>query len=162
QQMHDFPAGAGCCLFAFDHAVDDKGQVRADLSTFYTPNEYAARVAEESNGRFAWVASVHPYREDAVERLQAALARKAVAVEWLPSAMNIDMRDPRCRPFYEVLAKSGVPLIVHCGEEKAVPGAGREELGNPLLARAALEAGVRFVMAHAASLGTAHDIDRPS
>jgi uncharacterized protein len=55
-----------------------------------------------------------------------------------------------------------VPLIVHCGEEKAVPGAGRDELGNPLHVRHALAAGVRVVMAHCASLGDAADIDQRS
>ena len=159
---HDFPAGARWCLFAFEHSLDDTGRVRADWSTFHVPNEYAARVAEESGGRFEWVASVHPYREDALERLQAALRLEAVAVKWLPSAMNIDLRDPRCRPFYDALAASGVPLIVHCGEEQAVRGAAREDLGNPLLVRAPLEAGVRVVMAHAASLGEAQDLDRRS
>ena len=43
-----------------------------------------------------------------------------------------------------------------------MPGAGRDELGNPLHARAALERGVRVLMAHCASLGHAHDIDRRS
>ncbi|HJW12850.1 MAG TPA: hypothetical protein VJ598_13725, partial [Albitalea sp.] len=43
-----------------------------------------------------------------------------------------------------------------------VPGAGRDDLGNPLLVRAPLAAGVRVVMAHAASLGHANDIDLPS
>ena len=40
-----------------------------------------------------------------------------------------------------------------------MPGAGRDELGNPLLVRAALEHGVRVVVAHCASLGTALDLD---
>ena len=34
-----------------------------------------------------------------------------------------------------------VPLVVHCGEEKAVPGAEREALGNPLAMRAPLAQG---------------------
>jgi mannonate dehydratase len=86
----------------------------------------------------------------------------AVALKWLPSAMNIDLADRRCRRIYDRLAATGVPLIVHAGEEKAVPGAGRDDLGNPLLVRHALAAGVRVVMAHAASLGKARDLDRPS
>jgi len=43
-----------------------------------------------------------------------------------------------------------------------VPGAGRDELGNPLHVRAPLEAGVRVTVAHAASLGHAADLDRRS
>jgi mannonate dehydratase len=158
----DFPTGARWLLFAFDHAHDDAGLRRADWTTFHVPNAYAAQVAAQHAERFACVASIHPYRDDALQRLNDALSQGAVAMKWLPSAMNIDMRHPRCRPFYERLASSGLPLIVHCGEEKAVPGAGRDELGNPLLARHPLAAGVRVVMAHCASLGHAHDIDLPS
>jgi len=158
----DFPEGARWLLFAFDHAHDDSGQRRTDWTTFHVPNRYAATVATAHAQRFAWVASVHPYRDDAIERLDEAVEQGAVAMKWLPSAMNIDMRHPRCQPFFDRLAKSGLPLIVHCGEEKAVPGAGRDELGNPLLVRHALQAGVRVVMAHAASLGHANDTDRPS
>ena len=43
-----------------------------------------------------------------------------------------------------------------------MPGAGRDELGNPLHARVPLAHGVRVVMAHCASLGSAHDLDRLS
>ena len=157
-----FPEGARWLLFAFDHACDAQGAERADWTSFHVPNDYAAQVAAQYPQRFHWVASVHPYREDALKRLDAALARGAVALKWLPSAMNVDLADPRCRPLYDRLATTGVPLIVHGGEEKAVPGAGRDDLGNPLLVRHALEAGVRVVMAHAASLGKARDLDRPS
>ena len=75
--------------------------------------------------------------------------------------MAIDLRDARLRPFYEQLAARGMPLIVHCGEEHAVPGAGREDLGNPLLLREPLRHGVRVIAAHCASLGRALDLDRP-
>jgi mannonate dehydratase len=157
-----FPRGARWMLFAFDEAHDDAGHPRADWTTFHVPNDYAARIAAAHPQRFEWVASIHPYREDAVERLDAAAVAGARAVKWLPSAMNIDPRDPRCRPFYDRLARLGLPLIVHSGEEKAVPGAHREDFGNPLLMRVPLEHGVRVIVAHAASLGAAHDTDRPS
>ena len=75
---------------------------------------------------------------EAQNRLDSALAQGAVALKWLPSSMAIDLRAPRLTPFYERLASTRLPVIVHCGEEKAVPGAGREDLGNPLLVRAAL------------------------
>ncbi|MBS0444853.1 MAG: amidohydrolase family protein [Proteobacteria bacterium] len=158
----DFPAGARWLLYAFDYACDDHGRQMPAWTTFQVPNDYAAAMAAAHADRFAWVASVHPYRDDAVERLDAALSNGAIALKWLPSAMNIDLRDRRCSLLYDRLARSGTPLIVHCGEEKAVPGAGRDDLGNPLLVRAALARGVRVVMAHAASLGAASDLDRPS
>ncbi len=162
QLAADFPGGARWLLYAFDHALDDKARERPDWTTFHVPNAYAAQVAQRRPDRFDWVASVHPYREDAVARLDVALAAGARAVKWLPSAMNIDLRDARCAPFYARLAASGVPLIVHCGEEKAAPGAGRDELGNPLLVRVPLAQGVRVIVAHCASLGQALDLDQKS
>ena len=158
----DFPAGARWWLFAFEQAHDDAGQPQPDHSSFHVPDAYAAHIARQHPSRFDWVASIHPYRDDALARLDAALAAGAVAVKWLPSAMNIDLRDPRSRAFCERLAHAGRPLIVHCGEEKAVPGAGRDELGNPLLVRHALDSGTRVIVAHAASLGHADDIDKRS
>lgn len=159
-----FPPGARWLLFAFDRALDDQGRERPDWTTFHVPDAYARQVAAQTPERFGWVASIHPLRADALARLDAALAGGARALKWLPSAMAIDLRDPRLRPFYDRLAATRTPLIVHCGEEKAVPGAGRDELGNPLLVRAPLEAGVRVVIAHCASLGQALDLDqrRPS
>ncbi|MGQ3053226.1 MAG: amidohydrolase family protein [Roseateles sp.] len=155
----DFPVGARWMLFAFDHACDSAGRPVAAHTTFHVPNAYAAGVAAACPQRFAWVASIHPHRPDALARLDEALAQGAVALKWLPSAMNIDLRHPRLRPFYERLAAARLPVIVHCGEERAVPGAGRDELGNPLHVRAALAQGVRVVVAHCASLGNALDLD---
>jgi predicted TIM-barrel fold metal-dependent hydrolase len=158
----EFPSGARWLLFAFDHALDDRGVERPEWTTFHVPNTYAAAVARAAPQRFGWVASVHPYRPDALERLDAAVRNGALAVKWLPSAMNIDVADRRCRPFYDRLSRLQMPLIVHCGEERAVPGAGRDAYGNPLRVRAPLEAGVKVIVAHAASLGDASDTDRPS
>ena len=158
----DFPRGAHWLLFAFDNAHGDHGAPHADATTFHVPDRYARAVASAHGDRFGFVASIHPYAADALERLDGAIAAGALAVKWLPSAMNIDPRDARCRPFYDRLAKSRLPLIVHFGEEQAVPGAGRDAFGNPLLARVPLAAGVRVVMAHCASLGHAADSDKRS
>ncbi len=157
----DFPAGARWLLYAFDEALDEQGLVQPDWTTFHVPDRYAAEVAEAQAQRFAWVASIHPYRDDALARLEQAIAAGALAIKWLPSSMNIDLRERRLRPFYARLAAARLPLIVHCGEEKAVPGADRNELGNPLLAREPLSQGVRVIIAHCASLGQALDLDRP-
>jgi uncharacterized protein len=156
----DFPAGARWLLFAFEHAHDDLGARQPGHTTFHVPDAWAAHIAQQHAERFGWVASIHPYRSDALERLDRALGQGALAVKWLPSAMNIDLRDVRCVPFYQRLQRARVPLIVHVGEEKAVPGAGRDDLGNPLLLRVPLQHGVRVIAAHCASLGSALDIDQ--
>ena len=162
QLAEAFPSGARWLLFAFERAHDAQGRVCAEGTTFHVSNAYAAAVAAAHPQRFGWVASLHPYRPDAVEALRAALDAGALAVKWLPSSMGIDPLDARCRPFYALLAARGVPLIVHCGDEHAVPGLNQQAYGNPLRLRAPLQAGVRVIAAHCASLGVADDLDRRS
>lgn len=158
----EMPAGAKVVLLAFDFSHDEGGRRREDLTTFGVSNEYAHRVAAARRDRFEWIASVHPYRADAIEALEAARRAGARAVKWLPPAMNIDMAAARCRPFYEALRRVDLPLLVHVGEEQAVAGARRHDLANPLFLRHPLEAGVRVIAAHCASLGTSVDLEAAS
>jgi mannonate dehydratase len=146
-------------LFAYDWTVDPYGRERPERTAMHTPNEYALRVAREHEEALA-CASVHPYRRDAVERLERAAEEGAVAVKWLPNAMGIDPASALCDAFYAKLAELGLPLLCHAGLELAVPGA-EAELGNPLRLRRALEHGVRVVVAHCASAGSAYDLDAP-
>jgi mannonate dehydratase len=95
----DFPTGARWLLFAFDHACDERGQPVPEWTTFQVPNAYAAQIGAAHPERFAWVASVHPYREDAIERLDAALA-VAERDEHRPArpALRRLVRSPRAQP----------------------------------------------------------------
>jgi mannonate dehydratase len=147
-------------LLAFDHFHTTDGRLDAEHSAFYTPNDYARNVAARWPAYFEWAASIHPYRADCVEALEQAARDRARAVKWLPAAQGMDPASPRCDRFYEALARLHLPLIVHAGEERAVEGAGRQELGNPLRLRRALEHGVRVVVAHCASIGSDRDLDR--
>ena len=157
--VDDCPPGAKFMLLAFDFTFDEAGRRREDLTTFAVPDAYAQRIARLKPERFEWIASVHPYRPDALARLEDAKRAGARAVKWLPPAMGIDLASPRCHGFYEALARLDLPLLVHLGEEQAVAGARRHELGNPLHARAALDRGVRVIAAHCATLGESADID---
>jgi mannonate dehydratase len=148
-------------LLAFDHFVDESGQERPGESAFHTPNDYVLKLAA-THEPFLAVASVHPYRADALDRLDAAAAQGAVAVKWLPNSMGIDPASARCDAFYERLATLGLPLITHGGREYAVEGGHGQELGNPLRLRRALDAGVRVVVAHCASFGDNLDLDAPA
>lgn len=157
--VDELPPGAKVMLLAFDFAHDPDGTRREDLTTFAVPDAYASRVARARPDRFEWIASVHPYRRDAVAALEAAKATGARAVKWLPQAMDIDLAHPKCRESYATLRRLRLPLLVHVGEEQAVEGAARHDLGNPLSLRIPLDAGVRVVAAHCASLGESPDLD---
>jgi mannonate dehydratase len=149
-------------LMAFDRAYDEAGQVRPDATEFFTPNDWALGVAKAHPEYFAVCGSVHPYRPDALAELERVVAAGAVAIKWLPNAMNIDPSSPRCDAFYDALVRLEVPLICHAGEEKAVHAEERQRLGNPLHLRRPLSRGVTVVMAHCASLGQNPDLDAAS
>ncbi|HUG75989.1 MAG TPA: hypothetical protein VML57_00720 [Burkholderiales bacterium] len=147
-------------LFAFDRAHDEQGRADPEHTAFHVPDAYARDIARAHPQYFEWAASIHPWRGDAIEALQRAKAGGARAVKWLPSAMGIDPASPRCDRFYDWLSKHDLPLITHAGLELAVTGRGAHDFGNPLRLRRALDAGVRVVIAHCASIGEDRDIDR--
>ena len=147
-------------LFAFERAFDDRGEPDLPHSMFYVPDAYTSDTAKKHARYFEWAASVHPYRADALDALEGAKQDGAVAVKWLPSAMNIDPASKRCDAFYDFLSRNNIPLIVHAGEERAVTGSEKHEYGNPLRLRRALDAGVRVVIAHCASMGEDRDLDK--
>jgi mannonate dehydratase len=157
--MDGFPPGAKILLFAFDWAHDEQGRALRQDSAFHVPNAYAAHVARTHPARMEWAASIHPYRAGALEALEQAIALGARAVKWLPAAMAIDPAAKRCDAFYRALARHDLPLISHAGHELAVAGSARQDYGNPLKLRRALEHGVRVVVAHCASQGDDLDSD---
>ena len=152
--------GAKLLLFAFERAYADDGRRDDALTSLYVPDAYARELAREHARYFEWVASIHPYRADCVAALEGAKRDGARAVKWLPAAMGMDPASPRCDRFYEATARLDLPLISHAGRERAVLGTDRQDYGNPLRLRRALDAGVRVVVAHCASMGEDRDLDK--
>jgi mannonate dehydratase len=146
------PAGR-LVLLGFDHQVDRDGTEKPGRSPFYVPNDYVLGLAERYPEIEACV-SIHPYRQDAVERLDQAVEQGAVGVKWLPNAQGIDPSDKRCYRFYRRMAELGIPLLTHAGHELSVDSA-FQTLGNPLHLRRALDHGVKVIVAHCASFGKA-------
>ena len=159
-RVESLPTRGTSLLMAFDQVHDEEGRPRPEASIFSVPNDHMFRAVALSE-RFAPCASVHPYRRDAAEALHEAADRGAVAIKWLPNAMHIDPASALCEASYRVMAERGLTLISHGGEESAVPSPDTQELGNPLRLRAALDAGVRVVVAHCASHGHSKDLDAP-
>ncbi len=152
--------GAKLLLFAFDRTHGERGEVLWERSSFYVPDAYARDTARAAPQAFEWAASVHPYRADCVQALERAKAQGARAVKWLPAAMGMDPGSPLCDRFYEAAARLKLPLISHAGLERAVMGTDIQDYGNPLRLRRALDAGVRVVVAHCASMGQDRDLDQ--
>lgn len=140
-------------LLAFERHVDDDGNEVPERTEIFTPNEYPLEVAKLYPDHVVAGCSVHPYRKDAIERLERCLDAGARAVKWLPNAMNIDPSSPRCDAFFDVLARRKIPLVTHTGDEAAVDARDLQRLGDPRLLARALDRGVVVVAAHVASTG---------
>jgi mannonate dehydratase len=153
------PRGVKALLYAFERTHREDGTPDLERTSFFVPDAYARDTARAAPDRFEWVASIHPYRADALEALEAAARDGARAVKWLPNVMAMDPASPRCDRFYAALARLDLPLVSHVGHEAAVLG-DTPDLGNPLRLRRALEAGVRVIGAHCASRGQDRDLDR--
>lgn len=163
EQAHSAAASGALdaiALFAHERIYTDAGEVQAAGQELFVPNEYVFACAERPamRGRYLPVASVHPYRRDAVEETARWIERGAAALKWLPNSQGMDPRDRRCAPVFELLARKKVPLIVHTGGEHTVRVT-RPELGNPEVMRPALERGVSVIMAHSGTKSGLFDSD---
>jgi mannonate dehydratase len=157
-QTDAFPEAARFAMLAFDWYHDAGGVARPERSTFYVPNDYVARICKKEP-RWTFFASVHPYRPDALTELERVHALGATGIKWLPNAMGIDPLDRRCDAFYDKLRELQLVLLTHAGHELAVHGDDAQALGNPLRLRKPLEHGIKVVVAHCASYGSASDLD---
>ena len=157
-RLQGLPPGCKLVLLAMDRYHDSEGRARPERTHFSVPDALCEQAVRRWPDRFEWAASVHPYRVDAVERIAEVVRRGALAVKWIPAAQGIDPASARCEPMYRELARHGLALITHAGQERAT--AGDDALGNPLRLRRALDAGVRVIVAHCATMGDAVDLDR--
>ncbi|MCX7886156.1 MAG: amidohydrolase family protein, partial [Verrucomicrobiae bacterium] len=149
-----FPHPVVCYLYAMDRYYRPDGVVDLNRTPFYVSNDYVFEVAKRWPSLFVPVISVHPHRPDALEELDRWSARGCRFVKWLPNAMGIDPSDARLDPFYRRLRERGMTLLAHTGYERALVVAEHQQaLGNPLLLRRPLAAGVRVVALHCASDG---------
>ena len=158
QLCRALPPGFKAMLLAFDWWHDEQGRPQPDQSTLHVPNAYVTRLAKVEPDIFEWIASIHPYRPDAIDALQQAHAEGAKAVKWLPQVMNIDPASVKCQRFYQTCADLNLPILTHGGREFALPGS-EHTLGNPLRLRRALDSGVRIAVAHSATYGRDTDLD---
>lgn len=148
-------------LLAFDKNYSPEGTANPEKTEFFVPNEYVFELAAQYPDLFIPNISVNPYRVDALIELERWAKQGARIVKWLPNAMGIDPSDPRCDPFYQKMKELDLILLSHGGEEKAVEADEDQKLGNPLLLRRPLDAGVKVIVAHCAGLGENEDTDDP-
>lgn len=140
-------------LLALDGVYRD-GEYIEDESHLVVPNDHIIRIAQ-NNRRILFGASVHPCREETamLDETKRCMDKGAVLFKWIPSAQQIDPGDNRCKPFYELLADSGVPLLCHTGGELAVPTSRSDanDFNDPRKLQTALDMGVKVIAGHCAA-----------
>lgn len=136
-------------LLAQDEVYDADGTRHPELGTFYVPNDYVLRAARLCP-EFLPCVSIHPARPDALDELARCVEAGAVMLKLLPNCHNVDCSDVRYRPFWEALAKAGLPLLAHTGGEHTVQVI-NVEYSDPRYLRLPLECGVNVIAAHAAT-----------
>jgi len=138
-------------VLAMDGVMDSQGNLDRNRTEIYIPNDFLARECR-THSNLLFGASINPYRPDAVERLDRAVADGAVLLKWLPSIQSIDPADASLAQFYRRLEELKLPLLTHTGTEESFTTA-HNELGDPQRLRLALEMGVTVIAAHCASNG---------
>ncbi len=139
-------------ILAMDGVVGVDGELDLEKTEIYIPNDFLAKeIRRYPNLLFG--ASVNPYRNDAIKRLEKAAAEGAVLIKWLPSIQLIDPSDEALIPFYKRLRELGLPLLTHTGSEESFTWK-QDELADPVRLRLPLSMGVAVIAAHAASNGS--------
>ena len=154
------PAHGKYHILGFDWHYLKGGERHEGKSTFYTSNECIEYLWKKRPDLFVPVISVHPYRKDAVARLDYWAGKGVRYIKWLPSAQGIDPSDPDNDNYYRTMIRNNMVLLSHVGEEKAVEAEQDQELANPLCFRRPLDMGLKIIMAHAGSLGKNRDVDK--
>ncbi|NQV15991.1 amidohydrolase family protein [bacterium] len=160
-QIAGFPVHFKILGLALDRHYLENGEIDEDETEIYVPNQYLFDLSRLFPEHILPAISVHPYRKEAVSELEFGAAQGARVVKWIPNAQGIDPSSEQCDPFYEAMVRLDMVLLTHAGVEYAVDSGGRQHLGNPLLLRRALDAGVKVIVAHCAVAGEALDIDDP-
>ncbi len=146
-------------ILALDKFYNKNGVANFAKTEFYTSNEYVFTLSQNNPNIFIPVISIHPYRNDAIEKLVYWGEKGVKYIKWLPNAMGFSPDDKNIIPFYEEMIKQKMTLLSHTGYEEAVKAKDFQECGNPLLLRTPLDLGVKVIAAHCASYGTAIDLD---
>ena len=135
-------------LLAMDYPYDPSGNCLKGKAKFYVPNDHVFRLAKKYS-QIIPACSIHPARKDAIEELERSVENGAKVLKLLPNCHNVDCTDNQYRPFWQKLAKLGLPFLAHTGGEFSVPVL-NPKFADPRILRLPLESGVKVIAAHGA------------
>ena len=139
----------GACLLAQEAVYKDDGTVWKDAGNAFVPNDYVLGLARDYK-EFIPAVSIHPARPDAIEELHRCLEQGAAMMKCLPNCQNINCNDSKFKPFWNLMAETGLPLLAHTGGEHTLQVV-NADYADPETLRLPLECGVNVIAAHAAT-----------
>ena len=137
------------CLLAQEAVYKDDGTVWKDAGNAFIPNDYVLGLARDYK-EFIPAVSIHPARPDAIEELHRCLEQGAAMMKCLPNCQNINCNDSKFKPFWNLMAETGLPLLAHTGGEHTLQVV-NADYADPETLRLPLECGVNVIAAHAAT-----------
>jgi predicted TIM-barrel fold metal-dependent hydrolase len=144
-------------LLAMDYPYDPSGNCLKEKAKFYVPNDHVLGLAKKYS-QIIPACSIHPARKDAVEELERCAEKGAKVLKLLPNCHNVDCSDIQYQPFWEKLAKLGLPFLAHTGGEFSVPVLDAK-FADPRILQLPLECGVKVIAAHGAGKSGIWDPD---
>ena len=137
------------CLLAQEAVYKDDGTLWKDAGNAFVPNDYVLGLARDYK-EFIPAVSIHPARPDAIEELHRCLEQGAAMMKCLPNCQNINCNDSKFKPFWSLMAETGLPLLAHTGGEHTLQVV-NADYADPETLRLPLECGVNVIAAHAAT-----------
>jgi predicted TIM-barrel fold metal-dependent hydrolase len=135
-------------LLAMDYPYDPSGNCLKEKAKFYVPNDHVLGLAKKYS-QIIPACSIHPARKDALEELERCAEKGAKVLKLLPNCHHVDCSDIQYQPFWEKLAKLGLPFLAHTGGEFSVPVLDAK-FADPRILQLPLECGVKVIAAHGA------------
>ncbi len=142
----------GAVILAMDGVVDDQGQLDYKKTQVFIPNRYVAEQAALYPEIF-FGASINPYRQDALARLEKVKRQGAKLIKWIPSIQHIDPADRKLIPFYQAMKRLDLPLLTHTGQERSF-ATSVDEYADPNRLELPLSLGLTVIAAHIATTGS--------
>ncbi len=153
--LRKFPIPYKGMFFAFAATYNrNSHEKELERTGLEVSNEYMSEVVSKNPSYMFPVHSLNPYQADLKSQFERL--KNGHFFKLLPNSMHIAPHDEKCRPFFEMVARSNSVLITHIGVEHSVDGGGVENaFGNPLLYEKWLQRfpNLKIIFAHTGGSG---------
>lgn len=140
-----------------DAVYDSKGEPDWKRTSFYVPNDYVFKVAQQYRELMIPCPSINPLRKDAIEEVERIREKGARLFKIHPPTQGVDVADRRHIKFYRRCAELKIVVMVHTGHEHSAPVIDKD-FANPTRLELMLDQGPTVVACHA---GTGWPSDVP-